>query len=198
MKNILLATILLSTIACNGSGGGGPKVDVGPEKTTFTYSVFDDVIDTDLNPCGFGETKYEDDNTITICNTKGEDRPFTNISYVNASLDVYRINCVPISNLNELKTCTEIYYTQYRSFMSGIETISDDEGTYDNVSTGETLTVFDINGSYLDLSYNNSYSGRANFRTPNISYSYKIVTEDGNRTLVLGNNELIFDINVNL
>ena len=31
MKNLLLMTILLGTIACNGSGGGTPMVEVDPE-----------------------------------------------------------------------------------------------------------------------------------------------------------------------
>ena len=129
MKNILLATILLSTIACNGSGGGGPKVDVGPEKTTFTYILFDDVIDTDLNPCGFGETRYEDDNTIAICNTKNENRPIEehysdwscestlekncvdkleNRPWTRTTYYSNSISCTSINTKDELKMCRKL------------------------------------------------------------------------------------------
>ena len=40
MKNILLATILLSTIACNGSGGGPIKVDPETNQLVETLEVW--------------------------------------------------------------------------------------------------------------------------------------------------------------
>ena len=86
MKNLLLAAILLSTIACNGSGGGPLKVD--PETNQIIqevehYSVLDDE--------GFGfEIPCEEIDTETLLKT-----------------------CIPVNTTTDLRALegVEIIYT---------------------------------------------------------------------------------------
>ena len=161
MKNLLLLTILLGTIACQGSGGAGPKVEVGLEKTTFTYTLYDDVIDTAFNPCGIGETRLENDNTIIVCNTKGEDRPYEYTAKYWPS-----VGCTEINTIDELKECgSERVKSQDVSHLEGLNDlyrISENDGgigifgvmTAENGGKGivtTTSTSLTITPTYLDI-----------------------------------------------
>ena len=119
MKNLLLMTILLGTIACNGSGGGGPKVEVGPKFTTVTYSIYDDVVDTDFNPCGNGNLTETVGNTVKVCKLKGEDRPYEYTEKYWPS-----VGCTEINTATELKECGSERVTSHDvSHLEGLDNL---------------------------------------------------------------------------
>ena len=102
MKNILLMTILVGTIACNGSGGAGPKVEVGPEFTYITHTLPSDILDHEtLNPCGESEETKTVGNTIITCNFTKPAREEMTVTHWPS------VNCDEVDTLDKLKTCIE-------------------------------------------------------------------------------------------
>ena len=78
MKNLLLLTILLGTIACQGSNGpGAPIVEKGPDKTLTKYPVFSDVYGTSLQQC----MPEENEISIIECFDNGLYRPTTFVEH---------------------------------------------------------------------------------------------------------------------
>ena len=78
MKNLLLLTILLGTIACQGSNGpGAPIVKKGPNKTITEYPVFTDVYGTNLQQC----KPEENETNIIECVDNGKLRPLTEVEH---------------------------------------------------------------------------------------------------------------------
>ena len=78
MKNLLLLTILLGTIACQGSNGpGAPIVKKGPNKTLTEYPVFTDVYGTNLQQC----KPEENETNIIECVDNGKLRPLTEVEH---------------------------------------------------------------------------------------------------------------------
>ena len=78
MKNLLLLTILLGTIACQGSNGpGAPIVEKGPNKTLTKYPVFSDVYGTSLQQC----MPEENETRIIECFDNGLYRPTTFVEH---------------------------------------------------------------------------------------------------------------------
>ena len=188
MKNILLATILLSTIACNGSGGGGPKVDVGPKITTMTYSIYDDVVDTDFNPCGNGNLREEVGNVVKICELKDEYRPLTTIEYWPS------VGCNEKETETEIVECvartTSTDVTDFEGLNSFGENSRAGFGVLSEISVDNPMTVVEITETtitlrgkawiggedpfIITLTTGGGFSGRWDFNTSNI-FSHAIV-----------------------
>ena len=104
----------------NGSGGAGPKVEVGLEKTTFTYTIHKDVLDTDLNPCGNGNTRFTlEDGDLKVCEVLETNREEKLIDHY--SVEDFEIACEDSETFTTVFTCNPVTTTNdIRAF----ETIS--------------------------------------------------------------------------
>ena len=117
MKNLLLAAILLSTIACNGSGGGPLKVD--PETNKMIKLHYADV-------------ECEDTETLickVITDDEGEEleRPLTLVEHYSTS--AFEIPCEEVDTETLLKTCIPVNTTTDLRALEGVEIIYNDNGT---------------------------------------------------------------------
>ena len=119
MKNLLLAAILLSTIACNGSGGGPLKVD--PETNKMIKLHYTDV-------------ECEDTETLickVITDDEGEEleRPTTLVDYYSIENGFSVDYTLPENTDEEKFIANPVTTTTDLRALEGVEIIYNDNGT---------------------------------------------------------------------
>ena len=109
MKNILLMTILLGTIACNGSGGGTPMVELKKDKIVRPHFADVECFDTETVTCEV----ITDDEGFEL------NRPELLVDHY--SVEDFEIACEDSETLTTISTCNPVTTTNdIRAF----ETIS--------------------------------------------------------------------------